>query len=314
MTKASPLLQAENLCRKFGNFAAVDGLSLTLARGEVLGLLGLNGAGKSTTLSMLCGVLAPGSGWVRIAGKDIAQYPNETKACLGYLPDIPPLYPELRVVEYLTYAAKLHVVEYHTLANAVERALHLCQLEQVSNRIIGNLSKGYRQRVGLAQALIHKPALLILDEPSSGLDPVQMMEMRKLIRNLSSECGVILSTHILAEVTAVCDRVAILHKGKLIHEESLSSCASSNLSKHHLTLHQRVLPEELLSLDSVASVETSSGNSWQISIGAGQHEHVVNEICKRGWQVLEFSASRNNLEERFASLTVGADSHHETFS
>ena len=309
MSSTSPLLLAENISRRYGQITAVDSVSLSLARGEVLGLLGLNGAGKSTTLGMLSGVLAPSSGWIRIGETDLVQYPDDAKARLGYLPDTPPLYPELGVREYLLYAAKLRRVPKSNLHSSADRALELCQLQQVSKRLLGNLSKGYRQRVGLAQALIHEPELLILDEPSSGLDPVQLMDMRKLISQLSGECGIILSTHILAEVTAVCNRVAILHEGCLIHEEDLNVEQTQGLNRFHLILNQPVMAEELLSLDSVHTVENTSDRGWLLNVPIEKQALVINEVCARGWQVLEFTAARNNLEERFASLTVGSETH-----
>ena len=177
MLENQRLLQATHLSRHFGKVNAVDDVSLTLQRGDVLGLLGLNGAGKSTTLGILSGILAPSSGSVKIANKDIEQFPKQAKAHIGYLPDTPPLYPELRVIEYMTYAARLRGLKGTQLTAALERALNLCHLETVSKRIIGNLSKGFRQRVGLAQAIIHQPDVLILDEPSSGLDPLQRIQM-----------------------------------------------------------------------------------------------------------------------------------------
>ncbi len=308
MNQSSQLLQAESLRQEYGNLIAVEDVSLSLRKGEVLGLLGLNGAGKSTTLSMLSGVLTPNSGWIKIHGQDIAQYPKETKSCLGYLPDTPPLYPELRVREYLGYAARLRGVRRNRLNSAIDRAIQLCQLEQVSQRIIGNLSKGYRQRVGLAQALIHKPQLLILDEPSSGLDPIQMIQMRQLISDLAMECGVILSTHILPEVTAVCQRVAVIHQGKIIHEELLQSGKGSQFSHHYLSIRQSVTQDELLSLDSIASAEAPDQGSWQIAVPSTHRDRVISEIVSRGWQVLEFSNARNFLEERFAALTIGQNS------
>lgn len=301
----SVLLRAERLQRRFNQEFAVKDVSLTLKKGEVLGLLGLNGAGKSTTLSMLSGILAPSKGWVRINNLDIAQYPNDAKSQLGYLPDNPPLYPEQRVGEYLSYAAALRGIHKNAIPAAIDRAIELCHLGDVKNRIIGNLSKGFRQRTGLAQALIHKPSLLILDEPSSGLDPVQMIQMRELIRTLSSECGVILSSHILPEVTAVCDRVAIIHQGCLVHEEQLHNTNNGQDLHYFLRLAQSISHEALIAMRNIKSAISHDNDSWQITVTKEHLDNVVSELCDHKLQVLEFSRGRDFLEERFASLTTG---------
>lgn len=310
----TPLLQAERLQRKFNQQFAVEEVSLTLKQGEVLGLLGLNGAGKSTTLSMLSGVLAPSNGWVRINGLDIAQYPNDTKSQLGYLPDIPPLYPELRVKEYLSYAATLRGIRKNDASAAIERAIELCHLGDVRNRIIGNLSKGFRQRTGLAQALIHRPALLILDEPSSGLDPVQMIQIRELIQALSAECGVIISSHILPEVTAVCERVAIIHQGRLVHQEQLHHANDGRYQRFFLRLSQSISHEELMAMKSISTAVAHDKDSWQITVAKECLDNVVTELCQKKLQVLEFSKNRDFLEDRFASLTTGNSTQVESKS
>ncbi len=307
-----PLLQAERLQRQFNHQLAVEEVSLTLKRGEVLGLLGLNGAGKSTTLSMLSGVLAPNEGWVRINDMDIAQYPNEAKSQLGYLPDIPPVYPELRVHEYLNYAATLRGLAKGEISAAVDRAIELCDLGDVRTRVSGNLSKGFRQRVGLAQALIHKPALLILDEPSSGLDPIQLIEIRELIRALSAECGVILSSHILPEITAVCERVAIIHHGRLVHEERLHSASNDRYLQYFLRLSQAVSREDLLAMKTIMNAETNNKQGWQITIEKECLNDVVSELSQSKLQVIEFSRNRDFLEDRFAALTTGKNQQPES--
>ncbi len=307
MFASTRLLQAESLTRHYGKILAVDNLSLSLQKGEVLGLLGLNGAGKSTTLEMLSGVLAPESGWVSIAGHDIEQFPMQAKSNLGYLPANPPLYPELTVHQYLAYSARLHRISKAKHPGALERAINLCHLEEVSDRIIANLSKGFKQRVGIAQALIHSPQLLILDEPSSGLDPIQLMEIRHLIKSLAAHCGVILSSHILPEVTAICDRVAIIHHGRLIHEEQLISSRDGTIDRYFLRLKQHLCTSELSSLSCIRSAELLDNQGWHISVEKPDLDRIIEEIHQQGWQVLEFTAARNYLEERFASLTVGQD-------
>ncbi|MCB1757578.1 MAG: ABC transporter ATP-binding protein, partial [Gammaproteobacteria bacterium] len=208
---------------------------------------------------------------------------------------------------YLAYAGRLHGIAKSALPAAVERAVELCQLGDVANKMIARLSKGFKQRVGLAQALIHQPDLLILDEPSSGLDPLQMISMRELLKSLAADCGILLSTHSLPEVTALCQRVAVIHQGKLIHEENLQGADGEHFSRHYLRLAQTVTADDLLSLDSISAAEAPDATSWQISVPDSRQAQVVAEIVARGWQVLEYSHARNFLEERFAALTVGKD-------
>lgn len=220
-TAAEISLSARDLCREYGRYVAVDHVSLELHRGEVLGLLGPNGAGKSTTMRMLTGLLAPSSGSIQICGIDLLEKPTAAKAQLGFLPEIPPLYPDLTVDEYLRLAARLHRVPKAEESAALASVKQRCGLNDCGNRLIGVLSKGFQQRVGIAQAIIHKPAVIILDEPSVGLDPNQMREIRQLIRDLGKTSSVILSTHLLSEVVSVCDRVQILHKGQVVFNQSM---------------------------------------------------------------------------------------------
>jgi ABC-2 type transport system ATP-binding protein len=207
-------LSASHLSRNFGARRAVQDISIELRRGEVLGLLGQNGAGKSTVMQMLAGTLAPSSGSIAIGGIDLAGTPAAAKALLGYLPEHPPLYPEMRVDDYLAFAAKLRKVA--DPAAAATRAKERCGLAGEGRRLIGRLSKGYRQRIGIAQAIVHNPQVLILDEPGSGLDPLQLREIRKLIRELGDECSVIFSSHTLAEVESLCDRLLVLKAGECV--------------------------------------------------------------------------------------------------
>ena len=217
------LISVDRVTRRFGARLAVAAISFTVARGEILGFLGPNGAGKSTTMNMLCGVMAMSSGNIRIAGHDIVDAPAQAKQYLGYLPEKPPLYPELTVNEYLAYCARLRRVPRRHLAAAINGSKQRCGLGEVGQRLLGNLSRGYQQRVGIAQALIHKPAVVILDEPTVGLDPNQIVEIRNLIRELGREQSVILSTHILSEVQGVCDRVVILHAGELVLDADIGA-------------------------------------------------------------------------------------------
>ena len=213
-------LSAHYLTRRRDNHLVVDGLSLELRRGEVLGLLGHNGAGKSTTLQMLTGALLPHSGSIAICGFDLARQPNQAKACIGFLPEAPPLYRDMTVDDFLKFAARLHRIPAARIAEALAETRKRCGLQQCANKIIGTLSKGYQQRVGIAQAIIHNPEVIILDEPTVGLDPSQIRDIRALIRELGNAHSVILSTHLLGEVESICDRVEIMHQGRLIYGDS----------------------------------------------------------------------------------------------
>jgi len=213
------LLQAASLMRHISPTARVADVSLSLRQGDVLGLLGLNGAGKSTTLKMLAGLLVPDAGHIEIAGYSLADEPLKARAQLGYLPDTPPLYLDMRVDAYLTLAAQLRKIPKREVKLAVNSVIERCDLGNVSKQRIASLSKGFRQRVGLAQAIVHSPSLILLDEPSNGLDPHQMQSMRQLIQNLGESAAVIFSTHLLPEAVAVCNHIAVMHNGTIVASE-----------------------------------------------------------------------------------------------
>ena len=218
----SLLIEAKQLYRYYGEHCAVDNVSFSLRKGQVLGFLGTNGAGKTTTMSMLCGNLAPSSGEISINGIDLLDNPVAAKQFIGYLPDQPPLYKDLTVTEFLRYVAQLHRVPSAEISNAVAVAQQRCGLVEVADRLCGNLSKGYQQRVGIAQAILHNPPVIVLDEPTVGLDPIQIKEIRSLIKELGVNHGVILSTHILSEVQETCTDVQIIHQGKLVLSQSMA--------------------------------------------------------------------------------------------
>lgn len=224
-TNRPALLEAQALTLQHANGAGVAELSLSLHRGDILGLLGLNGAGKSTTLRLLCGILQPDRGQVVIDGLSLAEYPLQARARIGYLPDQPPLYDEMRVCEYLRLCARIRGLERPRARQRVTRIIEQCDLGDVRRSLIRTLSKGYRQRIGLAQALIHEPAVILLDEPANGLDPQQMDNMRQLIRDLGKEQAVLFSTHLLSEVTATCNRVAIVSQGHKVADQTVDQAA-----------------------------------------------------------------------------------------
>ena len=231
-----PAIDVRNLSKRFGDVLAIDAVSFSLARGDVVGFLGPNGAGKTTTMRVLTGFLPASEGSVRIAGHDIFSSPLAARRSIGYLPETPPLYPEMTVSGYLRYVTAIKDVPRARRRGAVEQVLERCGLEQVGDRVIGTLSKGYRQRVGLAQAIVHEQPVLVLDEPTVGLDPIQIREIRQLIAQLAAPRGdavrqtVILSTHILAEVEAICDRVIVMNRGRKAIDQPLHELTSGSRS------------------------------------------------------------------------------------
>ena len=265
MDEASSLIRLEHVYRYYGHTCALNDVSFSVGKGEVLGLLGPNGAGKSTAMQIISGNLAPSAGQVWVNGLDLLDRPIAAKAGLGYLPDQPPLYRELSVDEYLFYCARLHRIPAKQQRTAIATAKERCGLTEVGRRLLGNLSKGYQQRVGIAQAIIHSPAVVILDEPTVGLDPLQMREIRTLIRELRSEHSIILSTHILPEVQAVCNRVQIISAGKLLLNDSIEGLQRRmHVSSLVLGLRRSPPSAELEALPGVAAVEALEEGHWRI--------------------------------------------------
>ena len=217
------MIEVKNLTKHYGEFVAVRDISFKAERGSILGFLGPNGAGKTTTMRIITGFMPATTGTVEVDGLDIFTQSLEARRRIGYLPEIPPLYPDMRVRSYLSFVAKLRGVRRADLKNALDHAIEVCGLKEMANRICGQLSKGYRQRVGLAQAIIHNPPVLVFDEPTIGLDPRQIHEIRDLIRGLKGEHTIVLSTHILPEVSQICDRVVIINAGRVVLEESLAA-------------------------------------------------------------------------------------------
>ncbi|MCC7460649.1 MAG: ABC transporter ATP-binding protein [Proteobacteria bacterium] len=215
------MIEVRNLVKEYGEYTAVKSISFSVAKGEILGFLGPNGAGKTTTMRMITGALPPTSGTVVLSGFDVLENPLEVKKRIGYLPETPPLYMDLSVEAYLKFVAKIKGVEKNLQKERLEWSMEKCGLMDVRKRMIGNLSKGFKQRVGLAQAIINKPDVLVLDEPTVGLDPKQIREIRTMIQDLSKEHTIILSTHILPEVTMICDRATIIQGGKIVKEGTI---------------------------------------------------------------------------------------------
>ncbi len=310
------LVQVENLSRRYSDILAVNQVSFKLKKGEVLGFLGSNGAGKSTSMQMITGNLAPTSGQITINGYDMIDQAIQAKSNIGYLPENPPVYRELSVNEYLTYCARLHRVPSSRLKDALETAKQQCGLEQVSKRLIGNLSKGFQQRVGIAQAIIHQPPLVILDEPTVGLDPIQVREIRKLIQTLGQERSVILSTHILPEVQATCDRVQIIQGGKLIYHATIDELNKRGQGNSlTVALSNPPAVTELESLSGISFVKPIDANRFNLQFEQKDFpEYLVQQSVAKNWGLFELIPQNSSLEEIFVEITTSDDSQIESVS
>ncbi|MGB0211462.1 ABC transporter ATP-binding protein [Algiphilus sp.] len=301
------LIRARGLTRRYGPTVAVDGLDLTLRKGEILGLLGPNGAGKSTTMKMLTGCLAPSAGSVQIRGQDPFARPEAAKRHLGYMPEVPPVYPELTVDEYLRFAARLHGVPRGDRAEALARAKTACGLDDMGRRLIGNLSKGYQQRTGLAQAIIHNPDVIVLDEPTVGLDPIQIREIRALVTDLGREHSVLLSSHILPEIQAVCDRVMIIAGGRVVYADSMAEAMRASFSSVIIGLREPPPENELLALADVGRVERIDAQHFRLHCrtDSSARDAWAAAAARHDWGLFELRPELRTLEDIFVELTTG---------
>ena len=302
MTSPTPLtLVLDQVSRRLAGRTVVRALDLNLARGEVLGLLGVNGAGKSTTLRMIAGVLAPSSGTVRLGGVDLYEQPERARRQIGYLPETPPLHAELTATEFLRFCARLHGIARGAVAAAVDRALERCELGEVRHRPLAALSKGFRQRVGLAQAIVHEPELIVLDEPASGLDPVQAMRLRELVRSLGAAHAVVLSTHVLPDVSACCDRVAILHHGELRH----AGLILADEGALRVGVAREVRAEDWLALPLLDTATAIDARHWRLRLKPGASAGALAAlVVERGWELTELRADDTPLEARFLAIAA----------
>lgn len=299
-------LSAHRLTRRYGAGLAVAELDLELHRGEVLGLLGPNGAGKSTTMQMLTGNLAPSSGSIAICGIDLLEQPKLAKARIGYLPETPPLYRDMTVDEFLAFCARLHRIPSTELAQAVQQAKARCGLRDMGRRLIAHLSKGYQQRVGIAQAIMHQPDVVILDEPTVGLDPNQIREIRSLIRELAAQHSVILSTHILPEVEAVCDRVQILHRGKIVFADSIDGLRRSRQTEVLLLGFARPPTlEAFIAATGAAAAQLRADGLFQAPCSADSAlaQAITQAASANDWGLTQMRPEHTSLEDVFAALT-----------
>lgn len=308
------MLQIENLCKSFGAVKAVHQVHLNVQRGEVVGLLGPNGAGKTTTMRLVTGFLKPNTGTIIVNGVSVVENPTEARKYIGYLPENAPSYHDMEVTEFLQYVLCLRKIPATQHPKALKEAIELCALQQVVGRPIGELSKGFKQRVGLAQALIHRPPLLILDEPTAGLDPHQIQEIRALIKEIGKERTVILSTHIMQEVQAVCQRAFIIARGQLVGAGTLAELTQKGHGlARYITKIKAPRPEiekqvaELKNL-TIDTFQPAANGTWQQVVLTSEQSEDLSEaifqwVVKNNWSLGELRRETTSLEEVFLELT-----------
>ncbi|MCC6278416.1 MAG: ATP-binding cassette domain-containing protein [Oligoflexia bacterium] len=304
------MIEISQLSKRYGPISAIQNLNFSIGKGEVVGFLGPNGAGKTTTMKIITGFMAPTSGSVKVAGFDVFENPIEVKKRIGYLPETPPLYMDMRVSDYLKYVAELKDVPKSKLTVAVNDAIEKTSLGPVRNRIIGNLSKGFRQRVGLAQAIVHSPQVLVLDEPTVGLDPKQVIEVRHLIQKLAGQLTVILSTHILPEVQATCKRVIIINKGQIAAEDTLEGLGHRMTDARRFFIKVRRpqgVESQVRSLKGIKSFKKmEDGHSFEVELDRTDeaNEVLAETVVKSGAGLMEFRSIDVSLEDIFLKLTT----------
>jgi ABC-2 type transport system ATP-binding protein len=308
------MIAVKNLTRRYGRVAALDGVTFEVGRGEIVGLLGPNGAGKTTTLRILSCYLPASGGEVRIGGADVFEESMEVRRKVGYLPENVPLYTDMRVREYLRFRGKLKGVYGGRLRSRVDAVIQQCDLTGEASTVIGRLSKGFRQRVGLADCLLHEPECLILDEPTIGLDPNQIRHIRELIRSLAPAHTILISTHILSEVEVICGRVLILDRGRIAASDTPEALVGLMQGDEHITAEmQGPAGEVAAAIGALEGVRqplcTPDGDWCRVTLLGKRRQHVRERIfdlaCARGWRLRELTVQRRNLEDVFAALTEG---------
>jgi ABC-2 type transport system ATP-binding protein len=303
------MIEARGLVRRYGDFTAVDDISFSVASGEILGILGPNGAGKTTTIRMVTGFLPPSAGQVTVNGRDLHADSGKARRDIGYLPENVALYTEMRVDEYLAFRAQLEGMKRGPAREAIDRTVERCLLGDVRGQIIGTLSKGYRQRVGLAAAILHDPQVLVLDEPTVGLDPKQIIAIRELIRELGKDRTLLLSTHILPEVEQLCDRVLIIDRGRIVVDGTPAELRSQAMGQAMLHTLLKDAPEDaahkLAALEGVEEVHAPGDGRFEIHCAAGAdlREAVFRAAVDNGWVLLELVEHKVSLEDVFVRLT-----------
>jgi ABC-2 type transport system ATP-binding protein len=301
-----PIVKIEHLSHRYSNAWAIRDINLEIHQTGIVGLLGANGAGKSTTMNILCGVLNQTEGNIFIDGINMKEDPESAKKQIGFLPQNPPLYMDLTVSEYLTHCGYLRLIEKKNIKGAVDDAMERCGVTHFRNRLIANLSGGYRQRVGIAQAIIHRPKLVVLDEPTNGLDPNQIIEVRSLIKNIAIDQAVIFSTHILSEVQVLCKDIKMIDDGRMVFSDTMD--AFNNYVEPHSMLVRMENPpaaEKILQISGVSKVDFLTGNQIRIYFNGDQEitERVIDASVYNKWQLREISLDKNSLDEIFAQLS-----------
>lgn len=307
------LVEVKEISRYYGSLTALKNISFSMRKGEILGLLGPNGAGKTTTMQILTGNLAPSTGSIRIAGHDLLENPKEAKSAIGYLPELPPVYRDQTVDEYLDYVAALNRIAKKDRLSARNSAKEKCGLSDVGGRLIGHLSKGYQQRVGIAQAIIHLPPVVVFDEPTVGLDPLQIREIRELIIELGKEHSVILSSHNLPEIQLTCSRVQIINKGELVFSDSIDGL-QQQLKGNSITckFSNQPDPAALKSIAGIKSVVREKGDYLRIVYdGDDPTDKIVKRSVKDNWGLRELRPGRVSLEQVFMELTTIDDAEEQ---
>jgi ABC-2 type transport system ATP-binding protein len=307
------MISLQNISKRFASIKAVDDVSFTIERGEVVGFLGPNGAGKSTTMRMITGYLPPSNGKVVIDGADIQEEPVAIKRKIGYLPESAALYTDMEVTDFLRFMARMHGLPETKLVERLKTVVHQCQLQSVLGRKIGDLSKGYRQRVGLAQALIHDPEILILDEPTVGLDPNQMAEIRELIKEIGKSKTILLSTHILSEVVATCQRVIIINEGKIVATGTPQELMAGerNQTTYNVAVRGDLMPikEELEKLPNFSDLtfHTIQDDLHKFTVSCSDHEdhseQIFERVVKNNWRLTMLVKEQQTLEDVFKDMT-----------
>lgn len=317
------MIEVSNLVKRYGNHTAVDHLSFQIEKGKIYGFLGPNGAGKSTTMNMITGYIASTEGKIVIDGHDILDEPEKAKKCIGYLPEQPPLYFDMTVLEYLKFAADLKKIPKEKKEPMIEDIMELVKIDDMKNRLIKNLSKGYRQRVGLAQAILGYPEVIILDEPTVGLDPKQIIEIRTLIKNLKKRHTVILSSHILSEVSAICDYVLIISHGKLVASDTPDNLSKLAIGSNNLTMLIKGTKTDIRSgFDDLEGIKElgfeldSEQNAWKVKVSVDHAEDIREKIfykmAEKKCPILEMQLKKVSLEEIFLELTENDKEEQET--
>jgi ABC-2 type transport system ATP-binding protein len=305
-------IAVENLTKRYGKQTAVDNISFSIGKGEIVGFIGPNGAGKSSTLKMLTAYMAPSEGTIRINGDEVDKHPQKIKKQIGYLPENNPLYSDMAIVDYLKFSAVIQGVSKLAVGERIKSMIRMCGLNPEKHKKINELSKGYRQRVGLAQALIHDPEILILDEPTTGLDPNQIIEIRNLIKELGREKTILLSSHILPEIEAICDRIMIINLGKIVADNSIQSMKEKAVELETLVVHIEAedysdIEPRIAALETVDTVQSITGRSGFFEIRSKPRlssRKPVFELCVHNdWYLLEMRSTESRLEEWFRVAT-----------